>query len=110
MSDFQIKDSGDRIQFESGMVRDTEDDKVDYTYMLAGPMLDRYCVHLEKGAVKYGKENWLLADDQAALDRYERSLFRHVIQYLRGDRSEDHASAIIFNVNGAEYVRDRLEG
>jgi hypothetical protein len=28
-----------------------------------------------------------------------------MVQYLRGDVDEDHASAVVFNLNGAEYLR-----
>ena len=50
---FDIKDSGEREEYESGMVRDGEEDKVDYTYVIPGPMLDRWANHLMKGA-QYG--------------------------------------------------------
>ena len=106
--DFVVKDGGEREEFEGGMVRDTEAGKIDYTYVLTGPMLERWAEHLMKGAEKYERDNWTLACDEAAYQRYRRSAFRHLVAWLRDERDEDHAAAVIFNLNGAEYVRDKL--
>jgi hypothetical protein len=110
---FTIKDSGKREQFESGMQRDTQEGKVDYWRVPIGPMFKRWAEHVTKGAVKYpdvqpGVPNWTLAAGEAELHRFKASAFRHFIQWLNGDRDEDHAAAVIFNVNGAEYVREKL--
>jgi hypothetical protein len=105
---FTIKDSGERQQFDGGMVRDTDEGKVDYTLALDGPMFQRYAEHLTKGAQKYEKRNWMKANDAAALERFRASALRHLLQWFRGDTDEDHAAAVIFNLNGAEYVRERI--
>lgn len=109
MNDFQIKDSGARQQFDSGMVRDITDDKIDYTLALDGPMFKRLAIHLTKGAVKYAKRNWMQARGQAELDRFKESATRHFFQWLNGDVDEDHAAAVLFNINGAEYVKEIME-
>jgi len=106
----EIKDSGKRQEFGGGMVRDTTEGKTDFTLALDGPMFQRYAEHLTKGAQKYEKRNWMKADDQEALDRFRESALRHLMQWLRGDRDEDHAAAVWFNINGAEYVRAKLGG
>lgn len=100
---FEVKDSGQRKEFDSGMVRDTEEGKTDYTYVLSGPMLERWAVHLMKGAEKYERDNWLLGDGPEEYERARRSALRHMIQWLRGDDDEDHAAAVFFNINAAEY-------
>lgn len=105
---FTIKDSGEREQFSTGMNRDVETGKIDYTLIYDGPMLKRWAEHLTKGAIKYKPRNWLLAATQEELDRYRRSLGRHYHQYMNGEVDEDHAAAIFFNVNGIEYVKERL--
>ncbi len=110
---FITKDSGKRAQFDSGMVRDTEEGKTDYTTVLDGPMLDRWAELLTRAKAKYpdispGVANWTLASGEAELARFRKSAFRHFRQWMRGDRDEDHAAAIIFNVNGAEFVREKL--
>jgi hypothetical protein len=108
LNDFAIKDSGKREEFDSGMVRDTEDGKLDYSLIFDGPMLKRWAAHLTKGAVKYSPRNWMKASGPEEEERFRRSLLRHLVAYLDGETDEDHAAAIFFNVNGIEYVRDQL--
>lgn len=110
---YQIKDSGERSEFAGGMVRDSATDKLDYTSLLFGPMLDRYIAHLTKGREKYpdpepGVPNWTLAEGVDELTHAKRSLLRHVFQLLRDERDEDHAAAVWFNVNLIEYIRDKM--
>jgi len=109
LSEFAVKDSGERQQFDSGMVRDTTEGKTDFTLALDGPMFERYAIHLTKGAKKYAKRNWMQASGEAELERFRESALRHFLQWLRGDRDEDHAAAVWFNINGAEYVLERKE-
>jgi hypothetical protein len=101
---YETKDSGARTEFEGGGVRDTEDDKVDYSLAYDGPMFDRYAELMTRGAKKYEARNWMKFNDAAARDRAYRSLNRHFRQYIRGDQDEDHAAAIIFNLNVLEYI------
>ena len=77
---YDIKDSGQREQFESGMVRDTASDKTDYSLALDGPMFERLAAHLTKGAQKYSKRNWMQARGQAELERFRESAVRHFVQ------------------------------
>lgn len=109
---FTIKDSGQRAQFASGMVRDTQEGKIDYWRVPIGPMFKRWAIHVTKGAVKYpdveiGRPNWTLGSGDEELHRFKASAFRHFIQWLEGDQDEDHAAAVIFNINGAEYIKDQ---
>ncbi len=111
-NDFVIKDSGVREEFKSGMIRDTGD-KPRLIRILTGPMARRWADHLHKGQKKYpdvkpGVPNWTLANDEAALQRFKESALDHMEKWLRGDIDEDHAAAIFFNVNGAEYVKGKL--
>lgn len=108
MSAFTVKDSGDRQQFASGMVRDVTEGKVDYTLCLDGPMFKRLGAHLTKGAKKYAKRNWMQANGTKELERFRESALRHFLQWLDGDIDEDHAAAVFFNINGAEYVKQRM--
>jgi len=108
MAEFVIKDSGERKQFASGMVRDTAADKTLFTLVLDGPMFMRWAIHLTKGALKYAKRNWMQANGTEELERFRESAFRHFIQWYNGDVDEDHAAAVFFNINGSEYVRERM--
>lgn len=105
MNDFTVKDSGKREEFTSGMVRDVTDGKVDYSLCLDGPMFERWAAHMTKGAAKYDARNWMKASGDPELDRFKQSAFRHFMQWMRGETDEDHAAAVFFNLNGAEYVK-----
>lgn len=112
-SQFQVKDSGERKQFDSGMMRDTDTNKKQYHRVVEGPMFERWAEHLTKGAAKYkdlsnGQANWTLAAGEAELVRFKQSAFRHFMQWYFGEVDEDHAAAIFFNVNGVEYVKEKL--
>lgn len=112
---FVIKDSGERQVFTSGMVRDVETGKEQYHRVLEGPMLLRWVRHLTKGATKYpdspdGSANWTKAHEELEYRRFKRSALRHFMQWYRGDVDEDHGAAVYFNINGAEHVKEKLNG
>lgn len=109
---FVVKDSGKRQQFESGMVRDIQEGKIDYSRALDGPMFERWAAHLTRAESKYpdvtpGVPNWTLAAGEEELQRFRKSALRHFIQWWKGQTDEDHAAAVIFNINGAEYVKSK---
>lgn len=109
---FVVNDSGKRAVFASGMVRDISEGKMQYHRVTEGPMLRRWAEHLTKGATKYpdsedGTANWTKANGVAEYRRFKESAFRHFMQWYAGQRDEDHASAVFFNINGAEYVRQQ---
>lgn len=106
---FQTKDSGERLKFDSGMQRDITGDKTLWHLVASGPMLERWAELLTRGALKYDANNWMKAEGVAELDRFRESAFRHFMQWWYGDEGEDHAAAVMFNLNGAEYVKERLQ-
>lgn len=108
-TEFTVKDSGVREKYRSGMVRDVTTDKIDYSLVLDGPMFKRWAQHLTLGAKKYSKRNWMKASGQEELDRFNESALRHFIQWFYGDKGEDHAAAVFFNINSAEYVKEKLK-
>lgn len=61
---------------------------------------------MTKGAKNYGDSNWLLG---MPTSQYLESVDRHLAQYLNGDRSEDHLSAIIFGIQGC-MINEQKEG
>lgn len=104
---YQVKDSGERKVFDSGMQRDVTEGKIDYALVFDGPMFERWADHMNKGARKYEKRNWMKAAGKEEYDRFKESALRHFIQWFRGETDEDHASAVFFNINGAEYVKEK---
>lgn len=115
MTEFITKDSGERAEFESGMRRDTEAGKPRFDLMLPEgvpyeeQMLTRYAALLGRGAEKYDERNWEKANSKAELDRMKSSAFRHFIQWLTGERDEDHAAAVIFNIVAAETTALKVQ-
>jgi len=146
-TEFITKDSGERQEFSSGMVRDTQTGKLRFDLAIDGPLaravfadnslfllfndwyisgspglgakvilaiaereggllplFERYAGLMTRGAVKYSARNWMKAAGKEEYDRFMASASRHFFQYLRGDTDEDHAAAVWFNVNGAEFV------
>lgn len=103
----EVKSEGDIKAFESGMLRDTNANKILWHLTADGPMLKRWAQHLTNGAKKYTAKNWMLASGQAEYDRFKESAFRHFMQWYNGDVDEDHGSAVFFNINGAEYLKEK---
>lgn len=108
MSGFETKDSGQRLVFDSGMQRDVTEGKVNYLLTRDGPMYERWAELLQRGAEKYDERNWMKARGREELERFRESALRHFEAWLRGDSDEDHAAAVFFNINGAEYVKERV--
>jgi hypothetical protein len=104
---FDIKDSGSRTTFVTGMQRDNGEKTLrpDLIWM---PGIIRLANHYGKGAIKYAPRNWEKAETQEELDRFLESAYRHFIQFMNNERDEDHMAAVIFNLFGAEMVRQKL--
>lgn len=111
---FVTKDSGKRQEFETGMVRDTQDGKARFDLLFpvelpySEQLLTRFADLMARGAVKYAERNWEQARTPEELARYKASALRHLIQWLTGEVDEDHAAAVMFNLMGAEYVKSRM--
>ena len=114
-TNFITKDSGTREEYKSNMVRDTEDGKSDFTYLvIPGVPYEDQPIHrllglYARGAEKYGRHNWQKADSTEEFERFKRSLFRHWMQYLAGDREEDHIAAVVWNAICIMYMEQKLE-
>ena len=106
--EFITKDSGQRIDYQSGMRRDTADNKPRFD-LIDQDMLYRWAMLMTRGANKYGPDNWRLANSQEELKRFKASAYRHFWQWVNEkDTDEDHAAAVMFNIAAAEYVKNKL--
>ena len=114
MNAFITKDSGTREEYKSGMRRDTQTDKPDFSLIMAKDLpyeeqlITRWAGLMTRGADKYGARNWEKACSEEELARFKASAFRHFMQFMAGETDEDHASAVMFNLNAHEYVKYRL--
>ena len=104
---YVTKDSGKRVEFESGMKRDTADGKPRYD-LIDREFLKRWAELMARGAEKYGENNWRKANSPEELVRFQASASRHFFQWLNGDVDEDHAVAVAFNLAAAECVKVKL--
>jgi len=106
-TEFEVKDSGKRQEYASGMRRDTQEGKPDYT-LVNEAAFTRWAMHMTIASAKYGRGNYLLADSPEELDRFKASAYRHMVQWQRGDVDEDHMAAVMFNLAAAEMVKRKL--
>lgn len=111
---YTTKDSGLRQDYASGMRRDVQDDKPDLTQWMPSciPYKDSFWYRLgmaaQRGAQKYGRRNYELANSEEELERFKASAFRHMMQWYYGEEDEDHAVAVVFNLMCAEMVKTKL--
>lgn len=116
--DYATRDSGERVEFDSGMVRDTEAGKARFDLLVPDgvpyeeQMLTRFANLMARGAEKYDARNWEKARGEAELLRYRSSAFRHLVQWMTGGQAEndpeDHAAAVMFNLMAGEMVRYKM--
>lgn len=112
---FVTKDSGKREEYDSGMVRDTQENKprFDLLYPLGVPYEHQFLVRvaelLARGAEKYEDRNWEKANGQAELDRFKASAHRHLSQWMVGESDEDHAAGTVFNLLAYETIKWKLD-
>lgn len=109
---FMVKDSGARQQFASGSVRDTAEGKIKWSRITFGPMMRRWAQHLTTAEAKYpdvapGVPNFSLISTDEELVRYKESAFRHFMSWFFDETDEDHAAAVMFNLNGVEIIKDK---
>jgi hypothetical protein len=113
--DYITKDSGEKKEYDSGMRRDITTGKP--TFHLVIPrdipyretMFYRWAALLGRGAEKYGDRNWELSNSDEELERFKSSAFRHFIQWFHGEYDEDHAAAVMFNINAYETVNYKIK-
>lgn len=114
MPEYVTKDSGERAEFASGMVRDVERGKPRFDLLLPlgipyrEQLLTRFADLMARGAEKYNPRNWEQADSTDELARAKSSAFRHFIQWMAGERDEDHAAAVMFGLMAAEAISWKL--
>ena len=104
-SNFQVKDSGEREQFETGSRRDSRAGKGRFDLIPTQPLRE-LAVHYEQGAEKYGDENWKKGQP---LMRYVDSALRHINALIAGERTENHAIAAAWNMFAYRWTLNEIE-
>lgn len=113
---FITKDSGKRQLYKSGMNRDLQIDKPMFDLFIPlnqkydETLIYRWAMLHKRGIDKYGWRNWEKANSEEEYFRFKASAFRHFIQWFCDELDEDHAAAILFNINAAEWLKNKLKG
>ena len=90
----QMQDGGERINYAGGAMREPATNKG--AYELVSPFAwERIAIWYELGARKYADRNW---EKGIPFGRLVQSALRHLIRWMKGDRSEDHLAAVCWNV------------
>lgn len=101
----KLKDSGKRISFDSGAIREPNNDRGRYD-LISPIALKALAIHMERGATKYADRNW---EKGIPMSRHINSAMRHLQQYLEGDRLEDHLSACAYNVFAVIHTTEMIK-
>lgn len=89
-----MNDTGKRMTYQGGADREPATGKG--AYELVSPFaLERIAIWYELGARKYADRNW---EKGIPFGRLIQSALRHIIRWMKGDRSEDHLSAACWNI------------
>ncbi|MFA6325370.1 MAG: dATP/dGTP diphosphohydrolase domain-containing protein [Candidatus Paceibacterota bacterium] len=102
MNKFITKDSGKRVNFDSGFQRDVNDGKPRYD-LIPTELLKRLAELYQRGAEKYDDNNWRKAESPKEINRFKESAWRHFIQWASGEMDEDHAIAAVWNIFSYEW-------
>lgn len=99
----EIKDSGSRIVFETGAVRDCKEG-VGRFDLLPWEAVWEVAKHCEDGAKKYGERN---CEKGIPVHSLIDSAIRHLAKYLMGYDDEPHLRAAAWNVLFAIYMEQK---
>jgi hypothetical protein len=115
--DYVTRDSGEKAVHSDGVQRDTNKGKRLFTLMFPKgvPMAQQLIVRVAdlytRGAEKYGDRNWENSKSADTLAHHEDALWRHFMNFYFGVQDgEDHAAAIVWNINAVELTRRNLQG
>jgi hypothetical protein len=97
MDNYVIRASEKMEEMETGARRDCREGKGRYDLIPPKP-LKRLALVYEKGANKYGENNWKKG---MKVSRVLDSALRHIFLYMEGDDVEDHLAQAAWNIFAA---------
>ncbi len=105
MSEFIVKDSGERQQFDTGAVRDIQHGKGRFDLL---PPTAIYAISriFEEGCKKYGERNF---EKGIPLCRYIDSALRHIFSHMEGKRDEKHIVQAAWNLVAYIHTATMIE-
>ena len=105
MTQFEVKDSGVRQDFETGSRRDSREGKGRFDLIPTLPLRE-LAIHYEQGSAKYGDYNWQKGQP---LMRYVDSAMRHLNALVAGEPTENHAIAAAWNMFAYRWTLNEIE-
>jgi hypothetical protein len=100
-----LKDSGERQEFSTGAVRDTQGGKGRYDLLPASAIFAIARV-FEEGAIKYKARNF---EKGIPLSRFIDSGLRHIFKHLEGYRDEPHMAQAAWNILAYIHTATMIE-
>ena len=97
-----LKTTGKPRQFETGAQRDSGEGKLRMS-LVPHKALESVMMRYLQGAEAYNENNWKLGMKHSVL--YD-SAMRHLMKDFKGDASEDHLGAALWNIMGMIWNRD----
>ena len=98
-----IKDSGQRTEFETGALRDMHTGKGRYD-LIPWEAIHELALHCEQGALKYGERN---CEKGIPVHSLIDSAIRHLSCYMRGMDDEPHLRAAMWNIAFAIWTEKK---
>lgn len=98
-------DAKEKITYETGATRDSTDDKLRVDLIPEWSLL-KLSEHFQAGAQKYEARQW---EKGLPLSTFIASLKRHLLLLEHGDYTEDHESAIAWNIMCYKWTKRRIE-
>lgn len=109
------KDSGKMATYEDGMRRDATEGKPKFGLMFPKgipyeeQLITRLAALYARGAEKYGDRNYEKSSTEESLAHHEEAFWRHAVKFFLGvDDGEDHAAAVVWNINAVELTRRNI--
>jgi hypothetical protein len=100
--EYKTKDSGQRVNFDSGFQRDVNTGKPRYD-LIPTELLKRLAELYQRGAEKYDDNNWKKALTEKEINRFKESAWRHFVQWSAGEEDEDHGIGTVWNIFSYEW-------
>ena len=92
--------------FNGGAIREDKSAKINYL-LIPINALKRLALRFMFGASLHGANNWKLGNEEF-MNGCKESAFRHFLQWLDGEKDEDHAYSIIVNIIMYEELCEKL--
>lgn len=113
---FITRDSGVKAEYADGMRRDSVEGKPTFGLMFPKDvpyeeqLLTRVAMLYMRGGVRYGSRNWEKSSTEESLAHHEEALWRHFVKFVTGvEDGEDHAAAVVWNVNAVLLTRRNIK-